>query len=327
MQVITIFNHKGGVGKTTVAFNLGLALGKLGKRVLLADLDPQANLTALAIPENDLFSIYGEDAGWTIAMAVRPLISGEGDFVASAPQEIRHNVLLVPGDIRLADFESLLPSSWTESLAGQERGFRVTSAIYRLLHTLSRQHGCDLVICDVGPNIGALNRAIIASSDFLMLPVSSDLFSLRALETVGKSVVEWVKQWRRARGGVPQKLGFDIPRGSPVFLGYVVQQFGVYGGRPAAAYRHWQERLEPALISGVVTPLQEMGLVRDSLDSLKLANIRDFHSLAPKAQQTCKAIFELDSSEAPGQHINTVAEASQVFEDLATKVIVKTSEN
>jgi chromosome partitioning protein len=139
MDLVTIFNHKGGVGKTTLAFNLGLALGQLGKRVLLADLDPQSNLTSLALKDEEFEDLY-EHNRWTIASAFSPLISGQGDFVQDEAKNIRDNVFLIPGDIKLIEFEGLLSSSWTESLAGMERGFRITSAIYRLLRAVGESN-------------------------------------------------------------------------------------------------------------------------------------------------------------------------------------------
>ncbi|MCR4420245.1 MAG: ParA family protein [Clostridia bacterium] len=325
MAIVTVFNHKGGVGKTTVAFNLGLMLGELQNKVLLVDLDPQANLTALALDEQRFESLYTRDEAWTIAAAFRPLVSGSGDYEAREPVKIRDNVYLIPGDIRLAEFESLLPVSWTESLAGQERGFRITSAIYRLLKEASSSKECRYTICDVGPNIGALNRAIITSTDYLIVPVSSDLFSLRAIDTVGQSIVLWHNEWLRARQGVPRSLPFEIPHGSPRFLGYIIQQFGIYGGRPASAYRHWHDRLEPAIQEGITAPLGAVGLVEvgDATD-LKLADIQNFHSLAPNAQRNHKAIFELDATEALGQHQYTVSKAREIYQHLATKVMSRT---
>lgn len=77
-------------------------------------------------------------------------------------------------------------------MAGQERGFRTTSAIYRLIGEIAGAYQCSFAICDIGPNIGALDRAVITTTDYLIVPVSSDLFSIRAVDTVGQSIVQWL---------------------------------------------------------------------------------------------------------------------------------------
>jgi hypothetical protein len=111
----------------------------------------------------------------------------------------------------------------------------------------------------------------------------------------------------------------------PRFLGYIVHQFGIYGGRPASAYRHWQQQIEPAITEGIIEPLQYRGLVRNNDNGLKLADIRDYHALAPKAQESHKAIFELDTREAPGTHIHTVEDANRSFINLSNVIITRTA--
>lgn len=108
-------------------------------------------------------------------------------------------VWLLPGDIQLSTFEAILPNAWTESLAGNERGFRVTSAAFRMIGSAAERVEADYVFVDLGPNVGALNRAVLLGSDYLILPMASDLFSLRALPSVGQSLDTWIRQWATAQ--------------------------------------------------------------------------------------------------------------------------------
>jgi chromosome partitioning protein len=139
MKTIAFFNHKGGVGKTTMLFNAAVEMGRLNKRVLMVDFDAQANLTAISLPDYQLISLYTPDADLlSVAHAFAPLVSGSGDVKTPEAIEVRPgSVWLVPGDIRLSDFEGIMPSAWTEALAGNERGFRVTSAPFRLEQDLA----------------------------------------------------------------------------------------------------------------------------------------------------------------------------------------------
>lgn len=200
MQSIAFFNHKGGVGKTTMLFNIAIAMGRLGQRVLMVDFDAQANLTAIALDDTKLEALYAPGAdGMTVAHAFAPLVSGAGDVDVPEAIEVREDLVwILPGDIRLSGFEEILPSSWTESLAGTERGFRITSAPYRLWTEVAEALDVDYVFIDLGPNVGPMNRAVLIGSDYLIVPMASDLFSLRALPSVGQSLHTWIDQWSTA---------------------------------------------------------------------------------------------------------------------------------
>jgi cellulose biosynthesis protein BcsQ len=208
MQTISFFNHKGGVGKTTMLFNAAVEMGRLGKRVLMVDYDAQANLTAIALQDEMLTKLFEPGAdGLTVAHAFAPLVGGSGDLDAPEAVEVRPGrVWLVPGDIRLSDFEGIMPNAFTEALAGQERGFRVTSAPYRLVQQLGEIVDADYAFVDLGPNVEALNRAVLLGSDYLIVPMASDLFSLRALPSVGGSLTTWIRQWATAKSVAPPQL-------------------------------------------------------------------------------------------------------------------------
>ncbi|HVN61915.1 MAG TPA: ParA family protein, partial [Gaiellaceae bacterium] len=125
---LTIFNHKGGVGKTTLTMNLGAALSELGRRVLLVDSDPQCNLTSYLVdPEvvDDLLDHSDAADGRTVWSAVKPLSEALGGVTKVEPIESGiEGVYLVPGDIRLSEFESDLNEFWAQCLQRKARGFR-----------------------------------------------------------------------------------------------------------------------------------------------------------------------------------------------------------
>ncbi|MDE3073158.1 MAG: AAA family ATPase [Pseudomonadota bacterium] len=125
MKKVALFNHKGGVGKTTLTVNIADALADLGKKVLLVDADPQCNLTAFYLTEKQLDGLLGDSGGdedgATIWSAIKPVIAGKGDVKEVVLYEVRENVLICPGDVLLADYEEELPEAWTASFATRNR--------------------------------------------------------------------------------------------------------------------------------------------------------------------------------------------------------------
>jgi chromosome partitioning protein len=221
-----------------------------------------------------------------------------------------------------------MPSAWTEALAGQERGFRVTSAPYRLIQELGSFVDADFAFVDVGPNVGALNRAVLLASDYLIVPMASDLFSLRALPSVGGSLTTWVSQWQTAQSVAPT-LSFDIPDGLPKVLGYVSQQFNVYRGEATNAFSQWIEMIPSQIEQGLLRPLSEHddehgATLADPAQSLgsKVDDLKNFHSLVPHAQTLRQAIFELTADDVVrGGQITRARASEEQFAALCNNII------
>jgi cellulose biosynthesis protein BcsQ len=334
MKTISFFNHKGGVGKTTMLFNAAVEMGRLGKRVLMVDLDAQANLSAISLSDADLARLYapGADA-MTVAHGFAPLVSGAGDVDPPEAAEIRKgHVWLAPGDIALSNFESILPGAWTESLAGNERGFRVTSAPFRMIQDLGEATNADFAFVDLGPNVGALNRAVLLGSDYLVVPMASDLFSIRALPSVGQSIDGWVQQWKTAMTVAPH-LNFAVPRGLPKILGYVLQQFNIYRGDPTQAFKQWIDKTPTRMREGLLQPLSVHpdgmgGTLADPAlsDGAELGTLKNFHSLVPHAQTLRQAIFELEADDViRGGQVTRARESEREFRSLCEMIIDRTA--
>lgn len=331
MQIISFFNHKGGVGKTTMLYNTAIEMGRLGKRVLMVDFDAQANLTAISVKDEILESLYASDAdGLTVAHAFKPLVSGSGDVFAPEAQVVREGqVWLAAGDLNLSEFEAILPMAWTEALASNERGFRVTSAPYRLLKDMAESVDADYVFVDLGPNVGALNRAVLLGSDYLILPMASDLFSIRALPSVGSSLDTWITQWGTALSLKPSSINFELPAGKPKALGYVSQQFNIYRGEATSAFSRWIELIPAALEEGLLKPLGKHsdgqgGTLADPARKLgaSVGDLKNFHSLVPHAQTLRLAIFELKADDIiRGSQITRARSSEEQFKELAENII------
>ncbi|MCV7198133.1 ParA family protein [Mycobacterium angelicum] len=337
MQTISFFNHKGGVGKTTMLFNTAIEMYRLGMRVLMVDLDAQANLTAISLPDEILADLYNRSAAMqTVADAFQPLVGGSGDVETPIAHVVRdEGVWLAAGDLRLSDFEGIMPGAWPEALAGFERGFRVTSAPYRLIQELGQEVQADYAFVDLGPNVGALNRAVLLGSDYLVVPLAADLFSLRALPSVGGSLERWVREWDTATKVTdPASLPFAIPTGLPKVLGYVSQQFNIYRGEATMAFSNWIDQMPEAIEQGLLQPLAQFpdgtgATLADPAESdgPDLGELKNYHSLVPHAQTMRRAIFELEADEViRGNQFTRARESENHFRALCENILDRTGQ-
>lgn len=328
MQVVSFFNHKGGVGKTTLLFNVGLALAATGRKVLFVDADAQANLTGTALNATKYEAQISNQE--TIYDALVPVIRATGEPRAITPVKIRENAWLVPGHIRLSAFEEILPGAWTESLAGTYKGFQATTAIHRMINEMGAAVGADYVFVDVGPSVGALNRVILLGSDGFVVPLAPDLFSLTALPSVGNSVAKWVHDWRIAvlsamRDDIEAELPGGFFKGEPAPLGYISQQFASYRSAPAAAFKKWLDEIPAAYQTEIVERLALETIAAPSGEG-QIGTVKNLSSLVPMAQEANAAIFELSGAEARGSQYTKAKDTQKDFTALAESIVARLTE-
>lgn len=316
---VAVFNNKGGVGKTTLTINIAAAVVALGKRVLLVDSDPQCNSSAYLVEESvvdDLLDHSDSDAGQTIWSALKPISEGTGDFKSISPIELRSGFYLLPGDVRLAEFEQELGTLWGECFQRKVRGFRGTSALSSLVNKIAINKKIDYVFYDSGPNIGALNRAILLDCDSYIVPVACDLFSLRAIKTLGQTLSSWIEGWGTITQIAPENT-YILP-GHPRLIGYIPQRFRVYRGLPSARYAPFISRIERAVQSDLAAVVKRLdpSLAPYNLSQSRIGDVKDFSSLANAAQEEGVAMFETQSGTEDQREA-----ARDAFKSIATKLI------
>lgn len=284
---LTFFNHKGGVGKTTLTVNTAAALADFDMRVLLVDSDPQCNLTSYLIESevvDDLLDNSDRPEGQTLWSAVKPVAEASGDIANITPIELPiENLFLVPGDIRLSEFETELSDYWTQCWQRKHRGFRGISAISRLVNEICENFKIDFVFYDAGPNIAALNRSILLDCDYFIVAVACDLFSVRALKTLGRTIATWIEEWRTISQLAPP--GAELLPGHPKFLGYVPQRIRVYRGQPSGQHSKYLSRIERHMQSDVIQVLKMVDeTLAEKVSGSRLGNIKDFGVIVAAAQ-------------------------------------------
>lgn len=317
--VVTFFNNKGGVGKTSLVYHLAWMYSQLGVRVMAVDLDPQADLTAAFLDEEDLEVLWpATGVGATVFGTVSPLLRGTGDIGATPLLRIDERLALVPGDLSLSGFEDELSSQWPACLDGKERAFRVISAFRRLIVSGAERDAVDLVLVDVGPDLGAINRAALVAADHVVVPLALDLFSLQGLRNLGPTLRRWRAEWHER---VPKNPDPDLalPTGGMRPAGYVLQHHGVRLGRAVGASQRWMNRIPGTYRSDV------LGLEGDAADLEHdpncLAQLKHYRSLIPMAQDAHKPVFDLKPADgAFGGHQAAVRGSRQDFAALARAV-------
>jgi cellulose biosynthesis protein BcsQ len=244
MRTIAFFNNKGGVGKTSLVYHLGWTYADRGERVLMVDFDPQSNLTAMCIEEDRLEQLWGGDDArrLTVRGAVQPIVDGIGDIRSAHQEAISTRLSLVPGDIRLAGFEAKLWDAWPRCLDKDPAAFRATSAFHRLVQDAAASTGSNLVLLDVGPNLGAINRCALVAADHVVTPLGADLFSIQGLRNLGPTLSTWRLEWHERRAKNPV-VDLPLPEGTMSPAGYVVMQPNLYGGKVTRAYTKWLDLL------------------------------------------------------------------------------------
>ncbi|WEJ71434.1 ParA family protein [Pseudomonas sp. PSE14] len=322
MVSIGFFNNKGGVGKTTLLCNLAASLSIMhGKKVLVVDADPQCNASAYLLSEEQLENIFLDDQYYSIDAFYEPIRKGRG-YPSELPNIVRSErfgVDLIVGDPKLSIREDLLATDWAATKNGDPRGFQTTYAIRELL---SRLGSYDLVLVDMGPSLGALNRSILLAVNYFVMPLSVDIFSMMAVENIIKSFVSWKESLEGAiQEHIKNEKGqqFDIA-GVPVswnlgFAGYVMQQYRAKskGGvrQPVAAFEKIITKQRDELI-------ELCEFFGEKSESLNLGEIPSLSSVVPLSQHAHAPIFELASKDGVvGSQYTRVSEAAEFFHRIA----------
>ncbi|WP_139673609.1 ParA family protein [Pseudomonas sp. F16(2018)] len=308
-KVITLYNHKGGVSKTTTTFNLAHYLANQGKRVLAIDADPQCNLTELMLAPmlaqlDELERTSGKEQkleGTSLLEIVIPRIEGEIpqidlDNVKTIP--IKENLELLRGDVSLSSIEDAFAEAHIQRFSNKTHEKRTYVALGDLLTRYGNKHNIDYILIDVGPSSGALTRSCFLACDGFFVPTSPDRFNVQAIGTLTSIIQRWIEEHQQIYQSF-KDLDLPIKHGLPKFLGIVLQNFKIFGGQPKPSYRMWMDRI-PAKAEESLIPMLKSFNTKDydlscglSGEELVAAKIRDFQSLAPLMQEHGKPIFSI----------------------------------
>lgn len=324
MRSVAFFNNKGGVGKTTLLCNVAAYLSiYCNLRVCVVDADPQCNATQYLFDAETVEAIYENENSTTIFKIIEPLSLGEGfSKRLTTKRSKRFKVDLVPGDPRLALTEDLLAKDWQGAKAGEIRGIKTNLVFSDLLGRLLEY---DYVLFDVSPSLGALNRAVMLSSQYFISPISLDIFSLKAFENIAHWITEWSHDWERGIENVKDARRMpQLAYNKPKFIGYVSQAYLAKrdneGQRRAVlAYEQIREQIDDVIVASNLT--QDL-----SNENYQMGTVPNLFSLIPMSQSNHVPVFELTARDGVvGAHFSRVRESKEIFKDVAHELIERTS--
>jgi len=305
---IALFNHKGGVSKTTTCFNLGWMIAEKGKKVLLVDCDPQCNLTGMTLGfkgEAELKAVYESGGVRNIRDGLAPAFESRPELLRPVICEVvtgQPNMYLLPGHIGLSEYEVTL------GIAQELTGSLVTlqnlpGSLRHLFNITANSVGADIVIIDMSPSLGSINQNLLMTSDYFIVPMSPDYFSVMATGSLATILPKW-KNWalQAQSNKLLSNASYPFPTSTPRFLGTVIQKYRLrQSGDPSAAFQQWIDELNlgvknsllPVLIANDMT-LSEAAYAACGIDPNEpILQMSDFNGLIALSQKHQAPVFKL----------------------------------
>lgn len=260
MKILSVFNNKGGVGKTTLTYHVANALSEMGKKVLIIDADPQCNLTIYALEQDDIHDLWATedsfiDEGFessktklseidykkiinsprSIHFLLKPTEEGTGDHEELPPPVSLNKYLdIIPGRLTLHLYEEKIASRWTDIYRGEPLAIRTITKIRTLAEEYADYYNYDYVIIDTSPSLGSLNKVIISTVDGFFIPASPDLFSLYGIKNIGKALSSWKAEFDTIYKLISDEKRRFFPKNFVTFLGYTI-----YNAKKYTGYNNW----------------------------------------------------------------------------------------
>jgi len=343
-KIIGLFNHKGGVSKTTTAFNLGWMLANKSGRVILADFDPQCNLTGMVLGYRgieDLGNTYTTNPANNVRDALAPAFESQPRQIEGAdcfPVPGNDNLLLLPGHIGLAEYETTLGIA--QELTGSLLALRnLPGSIRYMLDKTAEKYDAQYIIVDMSPSLGPVNQNLLSTSDYFIVPLHPDYFSSMALNSLSRTLPRW-KNWAdtAAKLDVLKSADYPFPEPKTKFIGAIVQKYRPKYGKASKAFQRWIDQLVEGLKGELIPSLEAVDLLNSSDFKARVGidpwdpimEVADFNSLIAESQEHQVPVYALTAEllKQGGavweQTEESMAVFRKAFEECADKVIALT---
>lgn len=321
MKKIAIFNHKGGVAKTTTTYQLGWQLAKSGRRVILVDTDSQCNLTLLGMQAEKFEAFYEREDKNNLKDALSPAFEGKPALVQATNCQTfagNENLFLLPGHLDFSEIE--VPLGLSLDISNTFNGARnLPGAINYLVEQTAEKYQADYVLFDMNPSLSAINQVVFLSSDFFIIPTSPDIFSAMAIRSLARMLPQW-ERWAKQARSFFEDSEYPLPLTTPIFLGYTINDFKITGkgeNRPAGAFEKMMDRVSNNVTELLVPGLEKQGMVlpqetyTQAHEKYRLNNQRDTDSYC---------LSEIDAS----SEANTAGQGKSLYDMFSKKILFLT---
>lgn len=332
-KIIELFNHKGGVSKTTTTFHLAWKLTQKDKKVLLVDGDSQCNLTGMFLGEQ--FDDYYVDEAtrfMNIKDAVKMAFTGRPQPIEAieCPAHCKNpNLYIIPGHMDLSEFESSL------SLAINSNNAIVTlqnlpGAFYELIKKCCEKYDIEYVFIDMNPGLSAINQTFFAYADAIIVPANPDPFSTMALKTLKQTLPKW-KKWAIQGRELFSESSYPLPECDMKFIGEIIQRFNLRNHKAAKPYTGKISEIKNYIETEFISELSKYDMVynidgliqRGILTDHCLGEIPEFGALIQKANEAMVPVFELSKEDmgTVGNVYESMEEKRKLFDNMYEKII------
>jgi len=345
---IAMFNHKGGVSKTTTTFNVGWMMASKGYKVVLVDTDPQCNLTGLVLGykgTDDFENFYSNFPDQNIRSGLTPAFESQPKPIQAIEPVIVEgvsNLFLIPGHINLSEYEVTLGIA--QELSSSIQALQnLPGSISYFLDKISEKLCADYIIIDMNPSLGSMNQNILMTSNYFIIPTAPDYFSRMAIDSLSTVLPRWLN-WSEKAQNLPilEKAAYPFPKGKPKFLGTIIQKYRPRKGQPTEGFQKWIDQINKLVAKVLVPLLKDKGMTLEDAtydrigngykDSYCLAQIPDFNTLIATSQSHNTPVFAL--TDDMFGHTGVVLDQdrqkrndfNKTFSELADKIIRLTNE-
>jgi chromosome partitioning protein len=324
---IGVFNHKGGVAKTTTSFHLGWMLTNLGYKVLFVDSDSQCNLSTLFLGSDEFEEHYINHPNDNLKSALAPAFESKPQLLQASNCLVHtknEKLFLLPGSPEITEYETQLgiAINFNQSFTVAKN---LPGSFNYLLNVTSEKYEIDYVIIDMNPSLSSINQVLLMSADYFILPLSIDYFSERAVDSMSKIIPRWSK-WYNEAVKFFSDSEYKLTDRKPKFLGYIFNNFNKRRDKPSRSVQGIMDNITDVFDKHFIPKLREEGMIIEQQIAFNLAEVPDFQSLKAVYQEASLPIFEITDEHGYGtlltaQYANTIENFEKIYRRLAETII------
>lgn len=294
MKRIALFNHKGGVSKTTSAYHIAWMLTNMGKRVLMVDGDSQCNLSIIAMGEKAFERHLYNHPENTLKELLKPVFKAQPRLLEpleAIKVKENPNLFIIPGSFDLTEYDVALGMSFgfNNSIGTLAN---LPGSFHYLFRKYEKKYDIEYTIIDMNPSLSAINQTLLLSSDFFIVPTSCDYFSRLAIKSL-KSILPTWEKWAKNAREILNDSSYPLKQETPKFLGAIIQRFNIRKEEPTQANKEVIEEIIKELKEFFIPELKKYRMIPEGSNSYFDIRVPEFNTLNALYHQNGIPVFEI----------------------------------